>query len=68
MYGASNLNITGNVTWNGQIMETGTDGLPCANNRFTRNIGYKGAGFQGGCDERHDPALRVEHAGRAQHP
>ena len=48
VYGASNLNITGNVTWNGQIMETGTDGLPCANNRFTRNIGYKGAGFQGG--------------------
>ncbi len=48
VYGASNLNITGNATWNGQIMETGTDGPPCANNRFTRNIGYKGSGYQGG--------------------
>ncbi len=48
VYGASNLNITGNVTWNGQIMETGTDGPACNNNRFTRNIGYKGSGYQGG--------------------
>lgn len=47
VYGASNLNITGNVTWNGQIMETGTDGLACNNNRFTRNIGYKGSGYPG---------------------
>jgi parallel beta-helix repeat protein len=48
VYGASNLNISGNVTWNGQIMETGTDGPACDNNRFTRNIGFKGSGFQGG--------------------
>ncbi len=48
VYGASNLNITGNVTWNGQIMETGTDGPACDGNRFTRNIGYKGSGYQGG--------------------
>lgn len=45
IYGASNLTFTGNVTWNGEIMETGTDGLPCANNRYIRNVGYRGAGF-----------------------
>jgi hypothetical protein len=33
--------------WNGQIMETGTDGPPCANNRFVRNVAYRGTGFQG---------------------
>jgi parallel beta-helix repeat protein len=48
VYGASNLNITGNVTWNGQVMETGTDGPACDGNRFTRNVGYRGAGFEGG--------------------
>jgi parallel beta-helix repeat protein len=47
VYGASNLNITGNVTWNGQVMETGTDGPACDGNRFTRNVGYRGAGFDG---------------------
>lgn len=47
IYGASNLNITGNVTWNGQVMETGTDGPACDGNRFTRNVGYRGAGFEG---------------------
>jgi parallel beta-helix repeat protein len=47
VYGASNLTITGNVTWNGQIMETGTDGRVCNNNRFVRNVGYRGSGFQG---------------------
>jgi hypothetical protein len=47
IYGASNLNITGNVTWNGQIVETGTDGPACDNNRITRNIGYRGSGYQG---------------------
>lgn len=46
VYGASNLTISGNVTWNGQIMETGTDGLPCANNRFIRNVAYRGSGFE----------------------
>jgi parallel beta-helix repeat protein len=45
VYGASNLTFTGNVTWNGQIMETGTDGPPCANNRFIRNVAYRGSGF-----------------------
>lgn len=45
VYGASNLTFTGNVTWNGQIMETGTDGLPCANNRYVRNVAYRGTGF-----------------------
>jgi parallel beta-helix repeat protein len=45
VYGASNLTFSANVTWNGQIMETGTDGLPCANNRYIRNIGYRGSGF-----------------------
>jgi len=47
IYGASNLTITGNVTWNGQIMETGTDGRVCHNNRFVRNVGYRGSGFRG---------------------
>jgi len=47
IYGSSNLTITGNVTWNGQIMETGTDGRVCNNNRFVRNVAYRGSGFQG---------------------
>lgn len=47
VYGASNLLIRGNVTWNGQIMETGTDGPACDNNRYIRNIGYRGDGFNG---------------------
>jgi Right handed beta helix region len=47
VYGASNLTFRGNVLWNGQIMETGTDGPPCANNRFVRNVAYRGTGFQG---------------------
>jgi parallel beta-helix repeat protein len=47
VYGASNLNITGNLTWNGQVMETGTDGPACDANRFTRNVGYRGDGFEG---------------------
>jgi parallel beta-helix repeat protein len=39
VYGASNLVISGNVLWdNNNAMETGTDGTPCSNNRFTRNI------------------------------
>jgi parallel beta-helix repeat protein len=48
VYGASNLYIARNVTWNGQIMETGTDGPPCDGNRFVRNVSYRGTGFQGG--------------------
>jgi parallel beta-helix repeat protein len=47
VYGASNLSITDNVTWNGHVMETGTDGAPCDGNRFVRNVGYRGAGFGG---------------------
>jgi parallel beta-helix repeat protein len=47
VYGASNLTISGNVTWNGQVMETGTDGLPCDGNRFIRNVGFRGVGFDG---------------------
>ena len=45
VYGASNLTFTGNTSWNGQIMETGTDGPPCANNRYVRNVAYRGSGF-----------------------
>jgi hypothetical protein len=47
VYGASNLTFTDNVTWNGQIMETGTDGPACDNMRFVRNIGYRGAPLDG---------------------
>ena len=42
VYGASNLTFLDNVTWNGQVMETGTDGPPCDNSRFVRNVGYRG--------------------------
>ncbi len=48
VYGASNLVLSGNVSWNGQIMETGTDGPACDHNTFVRNIGYKGSGYKGG--------------------
>jgi parallel beta-helix repeat protein len=50
IYGASNLTFSGNVTWNGQVMETGTDGLACDGNRFMRNVSYRGAGFDGGAN------------------
>ena len=43
VYGASNLEFRDNVTHGGQVMETGTeDGLPCARNRFVRNVSYRG--------------------------
>lgn len=48
IYGASNLRFVRNTMWNGQVMETGTDGPACNNNRFLRNVAYKGSGYQGG--------------------
>jgi hypothetical protein len=47
VYGASNLTFSDNVTWNGQVMETGTDGPACDNMRFVRNIGYRGTPLEG---------------------
>lgn len=47
VYGASNLTFTDNVTWNGQVMETGTDGPACDNMRFVRNVGYRGTPLDG---------------------
>ena len=47
VYGASNLTFTDNVTWNGQVMETGTDGPACDNIRFVRNVGYRGTPLDG---------------------
>ena len=40
IYGASNARIEGNVAWdNENVLETGTDpGVPCADNRFVRNV------------------------------
>jgi parallel beta-helix repeat protein len=41
IYGASNVTITGNTSWNNQdILETGTDGAQCSNNVFTRNVAW----------------------------
>ncbi len=44
IFGASDLDIRGNVVWdNMNILETGTNsGVPCANNRFTDNVAYGG--------------------------
>ncbi len=47
VYGASNLTFTDNTTWNGQVMETGTDGPACDNLRFVRNVGYRGTPLDG---------------------
>ncbi len=47
VYGASNLTFTDNVTWNGQVMETGTDGPACDNIRFVRNVAYRGTPLDG---------------------
>jgi parallel beta-helix repeat protein len=48
IYGASNVTITDNVTWdNENVFETGTDpGLACRDNVFARNVSY-GATTQG---------------------
>ncbi len=42
IYGASNVTITGNTSWNNEdILETGTDGgSQCSNNVFTRNVAW----------------------------
>jgi parallel beta-helix repeat protein len=41
IYGASDVTITGNIAWNNKdVLETGTNGLPCNNITFTRNIGF----------------------------
>ena len=50
IYGASNGTFDRNIMWdNENVLETGTDGtngLPCRNNVFTRNVAY-GAASQG---------------------
>jgi parallel beta-helix repeat protein len=42
IYGASNVTIDGNTSWNNQgILETGTDdGVQCHDNVFTRNVAW----------------------------
>jgi len=41
IFGASDVTITQNVIWNNKhVMETGTNGPACNNNRFTRNVAY----------------------------
>jgi len=42
VYGASNLVFRDNHLHSGQVMETGTDGPPCAHNVFVRNVAYRG--------------------------
>jgi parallel beta-helix repeat protein len=45
IYGASNVTITGNRSWNNEdVLETGTDsGVQCSNNVFTRNVAWAGS-------------------------
>ena len=41
IYGASNVTITGNTSYNNEdVLETGTDGTPCNGNVFTRNTAW----------------------------
>jgi len=48
IYGASDVTITGNIAWNNKdLMETGTNGLPCNNITFTRNIGFAASTVKG---------------------
>ena len=43
IYGASNITITANTIWdNENVLETGTNGAPCTNNVFTRNVAWGG--------------------------
>ena len=43
VYASSNLIIRSNTLWdNENVLETGTDGTSCSNNRFTRNVAYRG--------------------------
>ncbi len=44
IYAASGIWIEGNKTSNNEnVIETGTDGAPCSNNTFVRNVSYGGA-------------------------
>ena len=44
VYASSNLVIRANTLWdNENVLETGTDGTNCSNNKFTRNVAYRGA-------------------------
>lgn len=41
IWGSSNIEITDNVAWdNVNVMETGSDGRPCANVTFARNVAF----------------------------
>src|SRR6185503_20230850 len=41
IWGSSAVEITGNTAWdNVNVLETGTDGPPCAGLRFTRNTAF----------------------------
>jgi hypothetical protein len=47
IFGASNVLIGWNTIWdNENVLETGTDGAPCANDQFVRNVAW-GATTQG---------------------
>lgn len=49
IWGSANMTITGNTVWHSvDVLETGSDGPPCSNLLFTRNIAYEawpGAGL-----------------------
>ena len=48
IYGASDVTMTDNIAWNNKdVLETGTNGLPCNNITFTRNIGYAASTVKG---------------------
>ena len=48
IYGASDVTITGNIAWNNKdVLETGTNGAPCNNITFTRNIGFAASTAKG---------------------
>jgi parallel beta-helix repeat protein len=41
IWGSSNMTISGNTAWNNEnVMETGSDGPPCANITFVRNTAW----------------------------
>ena len=41
IFGASGVTMSGNLVWdNENVLETGTDGGACANNRFLRNVAW----------------------------
>ena len=43
IYGSSGATMAGNRIWDNQdVIETGTDGAPCANNIFARNVAWGG--------------------------